>query len=156
MIEFIATSVLVLSSIYSGSTLAATGTNMISTTTAPGASIQEATTSIPTSKELEKEAKAYFKDDPILVDIAGCESHFRQYNSNGNILRGEINKGDVGIMQINEYYHADKAKALGDDLYTAEGNMAYAQYLYDKYGGQPWVSSSKCWNQTSDQVAINK
>ena len=164
MIELITTSMFVLSSIYGGPTITATGTDMVSTTSAPDVSARiegQATTSIPTSKTLEREAKVYFKDDPILVDIAGCESKFRQLDSNGNILRGEINKGDIGIMQINEYYHADKAKTLGLDLKTAQGNMAYAKYLYDREGAQPWISSSKCWDQTANlksgnQVAINK
>jgi len=156
MIELITTSAFVFSSIYGGPTIAA-GNDTISTNTAPGVSVrveEQATTSIPTRAELEKKAKAYFKDDPILVDIARCESHFRQLDRDGNILRGVVNKGDLGLMQINEYYHADKAKELGLDLKTIEGNMAYAKYLYDKEGAQPWISSSKCWNQISNQVAL--
>ena len=134
----------------------------VSTTTAPGASArieEQATSNILSAnqKELEKKVKAYFKDDPILVDIARCESSFRQVDENGKILRGTINKGDVGIMQINEYYHADKAKELGLNLRTLEGNMAYAKYLYNKEGVQPWISSSKCWNPANGtQVALNR
>ena len=158
MIELITTSVFVLSSIYGGTT-AATGTDMVSTSTAPGVSSrieEQAVTKIPTSKELEKKAKAFFKDDPILVDIARCESRFRQLDKDGNVLRGVINKGDLGLMQINEYYHAEKAEELGLDLKTVEGNMTYAKYLYDHEGGQPWVSSSKCWKQAAsgNQVAV--
>ena len=149
------------SSIYGGATI--TGdTYMVSTSSVPEVSskIEErATTSIPTRKELEKLAKAYFKDDPILVDIARCESQFRQLDKNGNILRGEKNKGDLGLMQINEYYHAETAEKLGFDLKNVEGNMAYAKYLYNKEGGQPWVSSSKCWNKvattTKQELALN-
>jgi soluble lytic murein transglycosylase-like protein len=150
MIELITTSMFVLSSIYGGPTTVDAAT--VSTTTAPGASsrIEERMT----SKELEQTAKVYFKNVPILVDIARCESSFRQVDENGNILRGKVNKGDVGIMQINEYYHADKAKELGLDLKTVSGNLAYAKYLYDKEGTQPWISSSKCWNHTGDQVAL--
>jgi len=163
MIEILTTSLFVFSSIYGGATIT-TDTDMVSTNTAPGVSSkieEQATSKIPTSKELEKKAKAYFKDDPILVDIARCESRFRQLDKNGNILRGEINKGDLGLMQINEYYHADKAKELGLDIKTLEGNMAYAQYLYDREGAKPWISSSKCWKQAADsklggQVALNK
>jgi len=59
-------------------------------------------------------------------------------------------------MQINEYYHTDKAKKLGLNLRTVEGNLAYAKYLYDKEGTQPWISSSKCWNPTENLVALNK
>jgi len=167
MIELITTSVFVLSSVYGGHAITATGNEMVSTTTAPGVCVrveQQATASIPdipTAKELEKKAKAYFKDDPILVDIARCESQFRQLDKDGNILRGDINKSDLGLMQINEYYHADRAKKLGLDLKTLEGNMAYAKYLYDREGGKPWISSSKCWGKIADQklgdqVAFNR
>jgi hypothetical protein len=162
MIELITASVLVFSSLYGGgTTTTASGADMVSTTTAPGVTArieEQATTSLSVSqKELEKKVKTYFKDDPILVDIARCESSFRQVDENGKILRGKVNKGDVGIMQINEYYHADKAKSLGLNLRTLDGNLAYAKYLYEQQGTQPWISSSKCWNTDSgDQVALNK
>ena len=161
MIELITTSVFVLTSIYGGPTMTTSGlTN--STTTAPGVTArieEQATTNIlsASQKELENKVRVYFKDDPILVDIARCESSFRQVDENGKILRGTVNKGDVGIMQINEYYHADKAKSLGLNLKTLEGNLAYAKYLYEQQGTQPWISSSKCWNPISgDQVALNR
>lgn len=156
MIEIITTSLFVFSSIYGGATV---DTNNLATSTKPETTSkieEQATTSIPTKKELEQKAKVYFKDDPILVDIARCESRFRHLDENGDILRGKVNKSDLGLMQINEYYHADKAKELGLDLKTLEGNMAYAQYLYNHEGGQPWISSSKCWNTTADLKTGNK
>jgi hypothetical protein len=150
MIEFITTSVFVLSSIYGGNTTI--DANAVSTTTALGASsrIEERMT----SKEIEKRAKVFFKDDPILVDIARCESNFRQLDENGKILRGTVNKADIGLMQINEYYHADRAESLGLDIKTLEGNMAYAKDLYDHEGSKPWISSSKCWKQTAKSKSV--
>ncbi|MFH1454945.1 MAG: hypothetical protein ABIF22_01350 [bacterium] len=161
MIELITTSVFVLSSIYGGAT---TDADVISITTVQSTSSKieaQTTTSIPTKKEIEKKAKIYFKDDPILVDIARCESSFTHLKDNGDILRGKINKNDLGLMQINEYYHADRARKLGLDLKILEGNMAYAKYLYDREGSRPWISSSKCWKQATnlklmDQIAVNK
>ena len=157
MIELITTSLFVLHAVYGNPTAAIED----STSTAPGASVraeEQSTTSIPTSKEIERRARIYFKDDPILVEVARCESSFRQIDENGKVLIGIVNKGDIGLMQINKYYHADKAKSLGLDLNTLEGNMAYAKYLYNKEGLQPWISSSKCWNKTisGNQVALNK
>lgn len=87
----------------------------------------------------------YFADVPDLVDVARCESRFRQFDKNGRVLRGEVNKSDIGVMQINEYYHGEKAKELGLDIYTIEGNLSYARFLYDREGLTPWLSSSKCW-----------
>lgn len=87
----------------------------------------------------------YFADIPIMVDIARCESTFRQYDKNGNVLRGKANRYDVGVMQINEYFHLEKSEKLGYDIYSIEGNMAYARYLYEKEGARPWLASSNCW-----------
>ena len=165
MIEIITTSLFVLSSIY-GAPMIASADTIISTTTAPGVTINKEISidnRFLTEKqiELKKEATDYFKDYPILVKIAGCESQFRQYDSNGDTIKGKVNKGDLGLMQINKYYHEDKANELGFDLDTVEGNMAYAKYLYEKEGEKPWLSSSKCWKQgnepiSDNQVALNK
>ncbi|MCX6719269.1 MAG: hypothetical protein NTZ38_02750 [Candidatus Taylorbacteria bacterium] len=55
--------------------------------------------------QIEAYIRAQYADTPILVDIARCESRFHQFNEDGTVVRGEINKKDVGIMQINETYH---------------------------------------------------
>ena len=102
---------------------------------------------------LENYVREYFKDTPVLAEIARCESHFRQFGPSGKVLKGEVNDGDIGIMQINKYYHEDDATKLGLDIYTLDGNLAFAKKLYEKYGGDPWVSSSKCWKKSS-QVAM--
>ncbi len=116
---------------------------------------------MPQSQTVESYVRAYFADEPLLADIAGCESHFRQYNSNGTVLRGEQVYEDVGLMQINETYHKSTADKLGLDLNTMQGNVAYGRYLYDKEGSAPWNSSKGCWgksknNQSTIVVAINK
>lgn len=107
-------------------------------------------------KEINREdvkivVKEYFNEDPILITIAWCESRFRQYDNDGSIHRGDINNRDVGVMQINEFYHLEQALKQGIDIYSLKGNLAYAKHLYDKQGTAPWNSSSKCWR--SQQVA---
>jgi len=94
---------------------------------------------------LENYVRAYFVETPILAEVARCESGFRQVGSDGKTLRGEVNKSDVGLMQVNEYYHGEKAETLGFDLETVNGNLAYAKYLYEKEGTKPWNASQKCW-----------
>jgi len=96
---------------------------------------------------LEVDVREYFKDTPILAEIAKCESQFKHVGLNGKIITGKINKGDLGVMQINKYYHEEDAQKLGLDLNTFEGNMAFAKHLYDKYGTDPWSSSSDCWQK---------
>ncbi len=145
MIEIFLTSYFVLSSIYGTSTIATSTDLSTSTIVVPNITIEEKASKIPTRKEVEAKAREYFKKDPILVEIAKCESEFRQFDKDGKVLRGVVNQSDVGVMQINKYYHADTAVKLGFDLETVEGNMAYAKYLYEKEGVQPWRSSSPCW-----------
>lgn len=89
-----------------------------------------------------------------MTDIAYCESRDRQTEKGGTIFRGEQNPNDVGVMQINETYHLAEAQKLGYDIYTLDGNMAFARYLYEKQGVKPWLSSSACWDQSSD-IAMN-
>jgi len=106
------------------------------------------------SKNVQKYVVDYFADTPILADIAGCESHYRQFDKSGNPLRGVQNRLDVGVMQINEFYHSEEALKLGIDIYSLDGNVAYARHLYKKSGAKPWMSSSPCWAKfTESQIA---
>lgn len=93
--------------------------------------------------------KNYFSDIPVMVEIARCESRFRQHDENGEILRGEKNSLDRGVMQINEYFHNENSEKLGYDILTLEGNAGYARYLFEKYGVKPWESSIKCWGRST-------
>ena len=102
-----------------------------------------------TNLTTEEAVKAYFHDIPVMTTVAFCESTFRHYDANGNVLRGVVNGSDVGVMQINTYYHGSTAKKLGLDLTTMEGNMAYARYLYEEQGTAPWVHSQPCWGSGS-------
>lgn len=98
--------------------------------------------------DVESKVREYFADIPLMAEISKCESHYRQFENDGSIFRGKVNDQDVGAMQINEYYHKDRATKLGYNLRTLEGNMAYARLLYQEQGGQPWVSSSPCWKKS--------
>ena len=99
-------------------------------------------------KAVEKYLRAEYAETPILVEIARCESTFSQFDKNGKLVRGIVNSKDVGVMQINEKYHLDSAIALGYDLHTIEGNVAYAKHLYSREGAAPWKASSPCWSNS--------
>jgi hypothetical protein len=109
------------------------------------ASLATEETSIEKSLTVKDKVSIYFDDLPIMIDVARCESRFRHLDKNGSVLRGVENSKDVGVMQINEYYHGKTSKKLGYDIYTLEGNMGYARYLYEKDGARPWLASSSCW-----------
>ncbi len=113
---------------------------------------------MPAAQTVEEYVRTYFADEPIMIEVARCESQFTQFDKDGSIHRGVVNNDDLGVMQVNEHYHGTTAKKLGLDLYTIQGNVAYAKYLYEKEGTQPWISSSPCWSKSkvAKQLALNK
>lgn len=115
---------------------------------ATGSEAQAEHTVAVSAPSVEEYVREYYKDTPVLAEIARCESRFRQFDATGHLLRGEAVSEDIGIMQINEYFHAKAAVKLGYDIKTMEGNLAYAQYLYDKEGTTPWKPSQKCWEKS--------
>ena len=140
MIELTSAIVLLVSSLYGPATIAVAqdiGDNVNTQSSEP----------IVKPITLESYVREYFAETPILAEVAKCESRFRQVGSDGQVLRGIVNKSDVGLMQVNEYYHGQKAEDLGFDLTAVNGNLAYAKYLYDKEGTKPWNASKKCWNK---------
>ena len=95
----------------------------------------------------ESYVREYFKDIPIMIQIARCESTFRQLDRDGEIHRGRVNNEDVGVMQINEHYHLETSENKNYNIYTLEGNTAYARDLYERQGTKPWSSSKPCWGK---------
>lgn len=70
--------------------------------------------------------------------IVECESNFRVNAKNVNTNKTV----DSGIFQINSI-HAKKAKSMGIDLNTIEGQFDYARFLISKNGYRDWVCSHK-------------
>jgi len=103
------------------------------------------TKEVGTMMSTESYVRQYFADIPIMIHIAECESTFRQLDKDGEIHRSYTN--DVGVMQINEDAHLETSTKEDYDIYTIQGNTAYARELYEKKGTQPWNSSKKCWNK---------
>ncbi len=90
--------------------------------------------------EVEKRVRELFAFAPVMIEIARCESKFRQFTDNGNVLRGGGNAGMIGVFQFYEAIHATPALALGFDITTTEGNLGYARHLYTESGTRPWAS----------------
>jgi hypothetical protein len=87
---------------------------------------------------------------PVLKAICSCESNLSHYEKDGKtVLRGKVNRYDVGICQINEYYHEKRINALGVDIYTENGNITYAKDLFDREGESPWIWSKSCWGNST-------
>lgn len=89
--------------------------------------------------------------DAGLVQVCSCESTGRanqtptQYDSSGNVLHGKINHSDIGECQINNTYNGKQATELGWDIYTEDGNIKMANWMYEHEGYKPWSWSKGCW-----------
>lgn len=85
---------------------------------------------------------------PIMVDIAWCESRFKQFEDDGSVRRSPINKDglyDYGFFQIHGS-HIQEATKMGYNIMTPAGNIGYALYLYRTQGTSPWLASKNCWH----------
>ncbi len=117
---------------------------------------------MPAAQTVEEYVREYFDDIPVMIEIARCESRFRQFDKNGDVLKNEAGSSAIGMFQIMASIHQPVAKKLGLDLYTIQGNAAYARYLYDKQGTKPWEAdpaSKGCWGKTQvakAHLALNK
>lgn len=109
----------------------------VATTTATSTA---SSTIVQTPAEIEKRVREFFADNPVMIEIAKCESKFRQFTDAGKVLRGGSGGMMVGVFQFFESVHATAAKKLGFDLLTVEGNLAYARHLYTQAGTAPWAS----------------
>lgn len=91
-----------------------------------------------------------FHDAPVMLDVASCESHLRQYDENGETLKGKLTPAeygeDLGLFQINTLAWGELAEDLEYDLETMEGNIKMARHIYDNHGTTPWNASRKCWS----------
>lgn len=87
------------------------------------------------------------KNIDLLVKIATCESTLSHFDQDGKVLRGVVNSKDVGLFQINEYYHLEKSIELGFDIHTPDGNVQYAVWLFKNEGSTPWNWSKNCWSK---------
>jgi hypothetical protein len=86
---------------------------------------------------------------PVMHRIAQCESRSQHWTKQGRVVRGQQNRHDTGLFQINTLVWGQKAQELGYDIHTQEGNTRMARYLFENYGSVPWQSSAACWNRLS-------
>ena len=100
------------------------------------------------SQTVEEYIRDYFADEPIMAEIASCESHFKQFDQRGAVVKN-ANSSAVGVFQIMSSIHATFAdEKLGLDIYSLQGNAAYARYIYERQGTAPWNASKSCWSKS--------
>jgi hypothetical protein len=91
----------------------------------------------------EKIEQAFGEHADVMKRIALCESGMKQHWDNGEPIISPTRDG--GIFQINFSAHLETTKKMGLDVINSEDdNIAYAKYLFEQSGTQPWYMSRKC------------
>ncbi len=103
--------------------------------------VASAQTAFEKPSDIQKKVETVFAEAPVMVAVAKCESGFRQFYDSGNVFRGGSGRY-IGVFQIDENLHKNPASAIGFDIYTVDGNLGYAKYLYEKQGANPWKNCS--------------
>jgi hypothetical protein len=103
-------------------------------------------------ENVEEAVREYFKEIPVMIEVARCESKFRQFNTDGSVLFGGWGGGMTGVFQLYDSVHRSAALALGFDISTLEGNLGYAKHLYATSGTTPWNSAKACWGSAPAAV----
>lgn len=108
------------------------------------------------SENVEKFVRDYFINAgvPELAEVARCESTFRHYDKNGQVLKGKVDSRDTGVMQINLHYHADTAEKLGLNVHNIDDQLAYSLNLHGRKGLKPWNASKPCWGKSVSHSEI--
>ncbi len=110
---------------------------------------------VPAAQTVKEYVESQFADTPIMIKIAACESHFKQFDKAGNPVKNPKSTA-IGVFLIMSSIHKDIANDNhGFDITTLEGNVAYAKALYNDQGTVPWNASKACWGK-SDKVAAAK
>lgn len=87
------------------------------------------------------EAKQHGIDPKTALAVSYCES---RYYENATGTQAAVGK-DIGMFQINTYYHESKAQKMDLNIYEPRDNIEYAMWLMERQGLQPWSASKSCW-----------
>lgn len=89
------------------------------------------------------------RNAPVLERIALAESGNSQVDKRGQVVLHANKDGsvDIGVFQINNTAWGKIATSIGYNLTIERDNRAFAQYLYETYGTEPWYSSRSKWNK---------
>lgn len=105
---------------------------------------------------VETIVRQFFEDNDAaeMIPIIKCESHFKHYDENGDVLMNHGGSSATGVAQILASKHPDPKiikrynkkfdmdLTPGDlDITTLEGNLGYALVLYKINGVRDWECS---------------
>jgi len=93
-------------------------------------------------ERIDELSALYGQNAAFVKKIVQCESQFNPNAVNHDAVVGK----DIGLFQINTYYHLDNAKKMGYNIYDTEDNLLYGFQLLATAGSTPWKWSKGCWN----------
>lgn len=103
----------------------------------------------PELKAINVMAPVTIKDlAPILHRIALAESGDKQFGRDGQVIIHINNNGtyDQGRFQVNSTWNKIATK-MGYNLSNEKDNEAFAIFLFETYGSEPWSASKSTWNK---------
>lgn len=83
-----------------------------------------------------------FPNDPIMVEVARCESNLIPTADR------ESRGVDVGLFQLNQV-HLPRLNELGLDRLDLDDNLEYSRMLFESSGLSSWYMSEHCWGKYS-------
>ena len=90
------------------------------------------------SQEVIDAIISHFPEEPVMVEVARCESSLDPSKDRKGI--------DGGLFQINQV-HLPALAELGLNRYDLKDNLTYSRILYDEQGLGPWYMSRYCWGK---------
>lgn len=118
--------------------------------------VQTPETKITSNFDMKNKVIEFFEanDASEMIPIIKCESHFRQFDKNGEPLRNKAGSSAIGVAQIMTSLHPDpkvlkrynrkyNTNLTTDDfdVTTFEDNIGYALILYKTNGTRDWECS---------------
>lgn len=94
---------------------------------------------------ITKLSNQYGIDENLVRRIIQCESGFVKHAVGINYRNGVAWSKDIGLGQINDYYHQDTMSRLGLDIYTPKDNLEYMFVLLKEDPSVHYKASSGCW-----------
>ena len=105
-----------------------------------------ATATSTLDQDIHRLALKYDQDEALARRIMACESTMYHGAVNENKDKdGKVWSRDFGRWQINDFFHAKTASAMGLNIHDPADNLEYGFWLMSKQGTKPWYSSKKCW-----------
>ena len=94
-------------------------------------------------QKITKLALEYHVNPAVVHAIISCESEYKSSAIGKMAVIGQ----DIGIWQINSYFHEEAAKERGLNIYNSNDNLRYGMILLFEKGTQPWKASRTCWSK---------